>query len=748
MLAKGNKVKCRSCGSFYYDLNKPNHSCPKCAKKSYPSKGSFTKKVKKTPSQNTISPELELFEVNAGAPQKGYSLNSGTLKLDFEEPAEGWYCAPKSLIKGGTIGNRKHIFFLETPPSEGLISLLSSTKFKGIGRVTASEIAKINVGSAINALGQSVEFIQEQFGVSKEVAKSLQTGWMDDPKSNLLQIILLEIGLTGDQIKGVLTEVGAMIIPLTNENPFKLISLIPRFDFEDVDRVVARLNIGITNEQRVIAASEHYLLDQAEKRFRHTCLPLSNLVQRVSEMTSIEASEVENIIQTNRNSFFFTNHKQKEVISTIASGKRDDEILAGLKDIIKKHKTRAGAKKFRLEELNAGLKIDLSGEQLDAVELGLSNPVSLITGGPGSGKTTMLEGLVRAFESLEASIRICAPTGKAANRISENRYLSKFKPSTIHRFLATHSLHKFDVMIIDEASMIDVNLMLELLASIPSGSSLIFVGDADQLPPVGPGQPFKDFLNSENIPTARLTGNFRQDSFSDTVKAARNIIRGNLPEIHENLSRSDFTFFECPKEQQASLVLRLYFDLLPSKLGVRPIDLQILTPQRPGHVGMSLLNDMIQARVTDQSKVLLSKMSGSGQVRFFAGDKVIQRKNNYDKGIVNGDQGTLVKKEKEDIIIEFNGRNVRLSGKEKFDIDLAYATTVHSSQGSEYPGVIIPITSAHSHMLSRQLIYTAVTRGKKQVCLVGEAAAFERALAQYQKDFRWTGLGASLNKSL
>ena len=151
-------------------------------------------------------------------------------------------------------------------------------------------------------------------------------------------------------------------------------------------------------------------------------------------------------------------------------------------------------------------------------------------------------------------------------RIGQNRYLSKFQPSTIHMYLANPKLQKFDVMIVDEASMIDVDLMLDLLISVPRGSAIIFVGDADQLPPVGSGQPFKDFLESERFPTARLTGNFRQDSFSDTVKAARSIIKGDLPKINDNLSGSDFNFFECPKDQQADLILQLYFDLLPKKL--------------------------------------------------------------------------------------------------------------------------------------------------------------------------------------
>ena len=281
--------------------------------------------------------------------------------------------------------------------------------------------------------------------------------------------------------------------------------------------------------------------------------------------------------------------------------------------------------------------------------------------------------------------------------------------------------------------MIDVDLMVDLLETVPDGTSIIFIGDVDQLPPVGPGQPFKDLIESDMVSVSRLTGNFRQASFSDTVKAARNVIRGATPQLTNSLAKSDFVFIETPPSNQANTVLDLYFDLLPGKLKVPPQDIQILSPQRPGEVGVLRLNDLIKHRLTGRTKPIFKKKSGNHEVTFYIGDKVIQRKNNYELKVMNGDQGIITRESGQDLMVEFDGVEIAYDGLQRFDLDLAYATTIHSSQGSEYPGVIIPIVSSHTHMLSRNLIYTAITRGKSQVCIVGEIKAFEKALAQYQR---------------
>ena len=250
------------------------------------------------------------------------------------------------------------------------------------------------------------------------------------------------------------------------------------------------------------------------------------------------------------------------------------------------------------------------------------------------------------------------------------------------------------------------------------------------------------------VSVSRLTGNFRQSSFSDTVKAARDVIRGNTPKITSSLAQSDFVFLEVPPGEQADTVLNLYFDLMPAKLKVKPQDIQIISPQRPGEVGVLKLNDLIQYRITGKSKPIFTKKSGNHDVTFYIGDKVIQRKNNYDLKVMNGDQGVITRQSGKDLMVEFDGTEIAFDGKQRLELDLAYATTIHSSQGSEYPGVIIPVVAAHAHMLSRNLIYTAITRGKRQVCIVGELAALEKALAQYQKDFRWTSLTEQLKVEL
>ncbi len=745
---KGNKVKCAFCGKSYYDLGRSNHPCPGCNKTNKSNNKKFGNNTKPSIEDDAPSVEMELMEVTSENSNKAFSQNSGTVKFEFKEVKPGWYCAPKSSIVKGVISSRKDVFFLQSAPLAGLIKYLCSPRFKGIGVSTASEIVNKNSGSVIASLEGSVDFISSELGVNKTIAKSLQAGWKQDSKSNIFKVLLLEAGLTELQIKDLSEKVGSNIVRIVNDNPFRLLKLISRFGFEDVDSLAARLNIEISNKQRILAASVFYLQEHGEKRLKHTCLPLNNLVQRVGELTNIDNSQVETTINDNREEFVFNERKGREVVSTIASAERETLILSEIKNIINNNKTKLELEELDKDELNSGLDVDLSKEQLDAIELALKSSLVLITGGPGAGKTTLLEGLVRTFSKSKVKLRLCAPTGKAAMRIGQNRYLSKFKPSTIHMYLANPKLQKFDVMIVDEASMIDVDLMLDLLISVPQGSAIIFVGDADQLPPVGSGQPFKDFLESERFPTARLTGNFRQDSFSDTVKSARSIIKGDLPKINDNLSGSDFNFFECPKDQQADLILQLYFDLLPKKLSVAPIDLQILSPQRPGHVGILRLNEMIQDRITDKSKVVFYKKSGDHNISFYAGDKVIQRKNNYKHQVMNGDQGTIVKGNGQNVVVEFNGKSITLEGEEKFDLDLSYATTIHSSQGSEYPGVIIPVTSSHSHMLSRQLLYTAVTRGKRQVCMVGEAKALDTAIAQFHKDFRWTSLVPNIQISL
>ena len=751
-MGKGTKHICASCGTKYYDLEKANHACPKCGtvgalkgNSKYKKSATRVKKRGATDKPEEKLKTLILFKVSENNPKTGLDIFGRSYDLRFPDAAAGWYVTSASDTENNVIKSRDTVLFLSTAPLDGLTQFLSSRNFSGIGQVGASDLVREHGEKVLTSIVKSKDTIAKELGVDKKKANALEAGWGVRLTSNIFNIFLNEIGLSPFQIREVGSKYGADIVKTLRRNPFELVKAVSRFDFTDVARVCGRLHLEVSEEQQIVAAAEFYLRERAEKRLRHTCLPKDNLIQRVSELLSKPEASIDQTISANEGVFVFGDRKNRVVVSTKASAARDDELVQSLKKISKNYSSFSKKDERKVSDFEVHNDIELSKEQIDAVNLAINNPICLITGGPGAGKTTMLQALVSSLKDHELKVRICAPTGKAAKRISENRYLAKFKPSTIHMYLAQAESAKFDTMIVDEASMIDIELMLDLVNSLPIGCSIVLVGDADQLPPVGAGQPFKDLLESQKIPTAFLTGNYRQDSFSDTVISARNIIKGKMPPINGDLSASDFNFFECPQDQQAEAVLRLYFELLPQKLNVSPIDLQILTPQRPGHVGLIKLNELIQKRITGDSKILFTKKSGNFDMAFRIGDKVIQKKNSYKLGIMNGDQGTILRESKGQTIVEFNGRNISLDNDERYDLELAYATTVHSSQGSEYPGVIMPITASHAHMLSRQLIYTGVTRGKRQVCLVGEAATLKSALAQFQKDFRWTNLVTELS---
>ena len=435
-------------------------------------------------------------------------------------------------------------------------------------------------------------------------------------------------------------------------------------------------------------------------------------------------------------------------IQSRGSSSRDKTIGIELKRIKDEFQRAGSNKKFVRSELQTFDEIELSDEQILAVNTSVNEPVSVITGGPGAGKTTMVLGLVSALESLDQSVRICAPTGRAAKRIEDNPILKKFEPSTIHRYLGgagTEGGNDFDVMIVDESSMIDVDLLVLLLESIPDGASLVFIGDPDQLPSVAPGQVFRDIIGSPVIPVSRLTGNFRQAEFSDIIKAARGVIRGKLLDFSNTLEKSDFVFLETPPNQVAEKVISSFFEDLPIKLPLhQQSEFQILSPMRKHSAGITNLNDVIQAKLAKGQKTVFEKVLGGIEKKFFVGDRVIMIQNNYDIEVMNGDVGQILRKQGNSFIVEFDGKEIEFPEVEVEKLELAYAISIHKSQGSEYPAVIIPITSEHSFMLSRNLIYTAITRGRQQVILVGQISKLKDAISKVMKDRRHTGLKALL----
>jgi exodeoxyribonuclease V alpha subunit len=363
----------------------------------------------------------------------------------------------------------------------------------------------------------------------------------------------------------------------------------------------------------------------------------------------------------------------------------------------------------------------------------------VITGGPGVGKTTLVNSLLRIVRAKKTNVALAAPTGRAAKRLSESTSL---EAKTIHRLLEVDAASgsfarneenplKCDLLVIDEASMIDVPLMDALVRALPSTAALLIVCDVDQLPAVGPGQVLSDIIDSGSVPVVRLTEVFRQAAESRIITTAHAINRGAVPELETN-DGSDFFFVEAADPATAvQKIIQIVAERIPQRFGFDPRrDIQLLCPMRKGAVGVLALNAELQRVLNPRSMQSSTPFLERFGTRFFAGDKVMQTANDYDKEIFNGDIGIVesIDSEESELAVDFDGKRVVFAQDELDDLVLAYATTIHKSQGSEYPAVVVTVMKQHAIMLQRNLLYTAVTRGRKLVVVVGQREAVQMAV--------------------
>lgn len=657
--------------------------------------------------------------------------------------ADGWYIYSydKPFTKNADFA--PYILYLDAPPLKGLKTFLSSYHFPGVGPKAVDKLYDTFGMNLISYLLKGRLPKNVRSVVNEKVVKSLEKGWQNSKEYAVSYIFLDELGLKTSQKRYVREQFGSTFITRLNKFPFETLIKIPRLGFSDMAGILTRVNIEVSEEQIILAASSFRLL-QSERSYGNTCAPISALISGVSKLTSFSNEGISKVLNENRTRFDWFEIGSSKFIQSCNSKDRDGKIKSELQRLNDEFQRVGSNKNFVRSDLKTWDDIELSDEQLLAVNVSVNEPVSVITGGPGAGKTTMVLGLVSALEALEQSVKICAPTGRAAKRIEENPILEKFSPSTIHRYLAMRqgpNKEDFDVMIVDEASMIDIDLLVLLLESIPDGASLVFIGDPDQLPPVGPGQVFRDIIDSGAVAVSRLTGNFRQAEFSDIIKAARGVIQGRLLNFKGALEASDFVFLETPPNEVADKVISNFFEDLPSKLPLhQQSEFQILSPMRNHAAGIENLNSVIQSKLTEGKKPVFEKVGRGFEKRFFAGDRVIMTQNNYEIQVMNGDVGEISRKQGNVYLVEFDGLEIPFSEAEIQSLELAYAISIHKSQGSEYPAVIIPITSEHSFMLSRNLIYTAITRGRQQVILIGQIDCLRQAVARVMKDKRYTGL--------
>ena len=387
----------------------------------------------------------------------------------------------------------------------------------------------------------------------------------------------------------------------------------------------------------------------------------------------------------------------------------------------------------------------LAESQKHAVELALASKVLVITGGPGTGKTTIVNSILRILNAKQVEMHLCAPTGRAAKRMSEATGL---EAKTIHRLLEVDpkagGFRKdqdnpldTDLLVADEASMVDVPLMNALLKAVPTRAALLIVGDIDQLPSVGPGQVLADLISSGAVPVVRLTEVFRQAAQSRIVTMAHRINKGELPDFAKPDGESDYYFIET--EDPAAVILELVRERIPKRFGLDPIrDIQVLCPMNWGGLGARSLNVELQKALNPPGADKIEKFGST----FAPKDKVMQIENDYDKEVYNGDIGfvTRIDAEEGQVFVSFDGREVAYDSGELDSLVLAYATTIHKAQGSEYPAVILPLATQHYAMLQRNLLYTGLTRGKRLVVIVGEKKAVAIAVRNVSGRKRWSKL--------
>ncbi len=636
---------------------------------------------------------------------------------------------------------------LKEEPIEGLKKYLSNKNFQGIGPKNADTIAQ-NIGmTVIKYLHErNVNILEEK--TSKKLSEALLGGWDLDYENSGFEILFSQIGFSYTQKKFVKEEFGNKFFAEIHKDPYMLLQRIPRLSFDKIESIISIFGIEVSLDQKIVAATRHALM-QSEAERGNTCGPLERVLLRTQEITKNDFDTIQAAISSHEHLFNKFQVQDKEFLETAEACQRDNDIAQQI-CLIKDNFKPIKGKKF---SANKNATNPLSEEQVQAIQNSLEAGVSIITGGPGTGKTRIIEGLAQVLvNGFRKTIRICAPTGRAAKRIAENQALKKFQPSTIHMLKAMIDSSakdiEFDTLIVDESSMIDINLFNDLVKMLPLGSQLILIGDVDQLPPVGAGQPFLDLIRSKKIVVSRLSKQFRQGSDSVIPKVARAINKGELIEFSSDFSSSGFSFVEVDKGQVVEKIIEVVDFFTGNKNGNIDFDkTQILSPMRRYSSGLINLNSIMQKKYNPNGEKVFSKMEGEKEIKFCAGDKVICTQNDYDIDVRNGDIGYVVNKVGKNIRVEFDGE-MKLFHNNKIDyLDLAYAITVHKSQGSEYPNVVMPIVDDHRIMLTRKLIYTAITRGKQNVCLIGSKRVLREALKKVFLNLRYSNLNQKIENA-
>ena len=643
------------------------------------------------------------------------------------------------------------------PPTtlEGIEKYLGSGMVRGIGPHYAKILVKAFKENVFTVIENEPESLLKLPGIGKKRVEKITSAWSEQKAIREIMVFLQSHGVGTGRAVRIYKTYGDEAIIKVSENPYRLALDIHGIGFKTADLIAGKLGIASDSLIRAQAGVRHVLQELSGDG--HCAAPWETLVEEsvklleipvvILEQAILEEITLENLVQEDiggRPCLFLTPLQRAEV-GTAASIERilEGSTPWGTIDVSK-------AIPWVAEKTG----LTLSASQQEAVHLALTSKAVVITGGPGVGKTTLVNSILLIIQAKHLRVTLCAPTGRAAKRLSESTGL---EAKTIHRLLEfdpkSYGFKRgkdnpldTDLLVIDESSMVDIVLMNKLLSAVPSRAALMIVGDVDQLPSVGPGAVLADIIDSGVVPTVRLTEIFRQAASSRIIVNAHRINKGEMPLKAEGTELSDFYFIpaETPEDIYAKLV-QVVTERIPKRFGLHPVkDVQILTPMNRGGLGARSLNAELQKVLNEKSEPKISRFGTT----FAPGDKVIQTVNNYDKEVFNGDIGHIESIDVEEglLTVKYDDRLVEYEFGELDEVQLAYATSIHKSQGSEYPAVVIPLAMQHYTLLERNLIYTAVTRGKKLVTIIGQPKALAMAVKNRKSNKRLTKLATRISE--
>lgn len=639
--------------------------------------------------------------------------------------------------------------FIIPTTAEGIERLLSKGKFRGIGPVYAKKIVKKFGTRTIDIIENRPIRLTEIQGISRKKVDEIKKSWARKKTLKNITLFLAEYEIPLHFAEKIFSRYRDDSVHILRNKPYDLANDIRGIGFKSADQMALSIGIKHDSNERIQGALEYLLREASDDG--HTYLPREELVQKSAEYLDVDESRVDDnvellkasnrvIIDDSRMYLAYLYNFEQQVVRRMIDIQKynDGNELRDIDKVIAQIEKKTG--------------LTYSERQRDALNEAMKQKILVLTGGPGTGKTTIIRAILALFTAQKLSVKLAAPTGRAAKRMEET---CGQPAQTLHRLLDYNpadnnfdrnrtSPVESDVVIIDETSMVDTPLMAALLTGLSDTVRLILVGDFDQLPSVGPGNVFRDIIDSGRIPVVRLDTVFRQAESSDIVRTAHAVNSGEKVYIDNKQNTNLFFMFEDDKEKAVDTITNLVVNRLPNKYSFDPLrDIQVLTPMYKGETGALNLNSALQSTLNRSKK---SVKRGDRQYRI--GDKVMQVRNNYNKDVYNGDIGIIrnidFNSDEIDITVQFEGRNVLYERKELDELVHAYAVTVHKSQGSEYQCVVMPLSTSHYIMLQRNLLYTAITRAKELMVIVGTTKALNIAVNNDKTAHRFTFLAERL----